>query len=170
MRLGQEWRLSTVVQPSLLQSRQRPATRCPRRRRSAFCERDPVVRRAVSRAPVRWRDPGRLHRRPPGRRRLDGMVGPGRRGAVDGRYRRDGVLRDQGCRIHGDSPAGRPRLLCYDTAVAEYWPEFGANGKADITVRDVLRHRSGLSHLKGVSKTELMDHLPHGGAAGRRTG
>ncbi len=49
-------------------------------------------------------------------------------------------------------------LLCYDTPVAEYWPEFGANGKADITVRDVLRHRSGLSHLKGVSKTELMDH------------
>ncbi|HEY9305903.1 MAG TPA: serine hydrolase domain-containing protein [Mycobacterium sp.] len=50
-------------------------------------------------------------------------------------------------------------LLCYDTPVADYWPEFGANGKADITVRDVLRHRSGLSHLKGVSKTELMDHL-----------
>ena len=49
-------------------------------------------------------------------------------------------------------------LLCYDTPVADYWPEFGANGKADITVRDVLRHRSGLSHLKGVSKTELMDH------------
>src|SRR6201987_4801571 len=50
-------------------------------------------------------------------------------------------------------------LLCYDTPVAEYWPEFGANGKADITVRDVLRHRSGLSHLRGVTKTELMDHL-----------
>jgi CubicO group peptidase (beta-lactamase class C family) len=49
-------------------------------------------------------------------------------------------------------------LLCYDAPVADYWPEFGANGKADITVRDVLRHRSGLSHLKGVSKTELMDH------------
>jgi CubicO group peptidase (beta-lactamase class C family) len=49
-------------------------------------------------------------------------------------------------------------LLCYDTPVADYWPEFGANGKADITVRDVLRHRSGLSHLKGVSRTELMDH------------
>src|SRR6201997_3990236 len=50
-------------------------------------------------------------------------------------------------------------LLSYDSPVAEYWPEFGANGKGDITVRDVLRHRSGLSHLKGVSKTELMDHL-----------
>ena len=50
-------------------------------------------------------------------------------------------------------------LLSYDEPVAEYWPEFGANGKADITVRDVLRHRSGLSHLRGVTKTELMDHL-----------
>jgi CubicO group peptidase (beta-lactamase class C family) len=50
-------------------------------------------------------------------------------------------------------------LLSYDEPVAEYWPEFGANRKADITVRDVLRHRSGLSHLRGVTKTELMDHL-----------
>src|SRR6516225_5176860 len=50
-------------------------------------------------------------------------------------------------------------LLSYDDPVAEYWPEFAANGKAEITVRDVLRHRSGLSHLRGVTKTELMDHL-----------
>jgi len=50
-------------------------------------------------------------------------------------------------------------LIDYDEPVAEYWPEFGANGKSDITVRDVLRHRSGLSHLKGVDKTALMDHL-----------
>lgn len=49
-------------------------------------------------------------------------------------------------------------LLDYDTPVAEYWPEFGANGKSDITVRDVLRHRSGLSHLKGVTKRDLLDH------------
>ena len=38
-------------------------------------------------------------------------------------------------------------------------PEFGANGKSDITVRDVLRHRSGLSHLKSVKKEDLLDHL-----------
>jgi CubicO group peptidase (beta-lactamase class C family) len=50
-------------------------------------------------------------------------------------------------------------LLDYDTPVAEYWPEFGANGKSGITVRDVLRHRSGLSHLKGVTKDDLLDHL-----------
>ena len=49
-------------------------------------------------------------------------------------------------------------LLSYDEPVAEYWPEFGANGKDEITLRDVLRHRSGLSHLKGVTKDELLDH------------
>ncbi len=49
-------------------------------------------------------------------------------------------------------------LLTYDAPIAQYWPEFGANGKSAITVRDMLRHRSGLSHLKGVSKEELVDH------------
>ena len=49
-------------------------------------------------------------------------------------------------------------LVDYDTPVAEYWPDFGANGKADITVRDVMRHRAGLSQLNGVSKAELLDH------------
>ncbi|WP_233213308.1 serine hydrolase domain-containing protein [Mycobacterium hubeiense] len=50
-------------------------------------------------------------------------------------------------------------LIDYDTPVADYWPEFGANGKADITVRDVMRHRAGLSQLNGVSKADLMNHL-----------
>lgn len=50
-------------------------------------------------------------------------------------------------------------LVSYDIPVAEYWPEFGANGKFQITVRDLLRHRAGLSHLNGVSKADLMDHL-----------
>lgn len=50
-------------------------------------------------------------------------------------------------------------LLSYDAPVAEYWPEFGANGKSEVTVGDVLRHRSGLAHLKGVDKDEVMDHL-----------
>jgi len=48
--------------------------------------------------------------------------------------------------------------LDYDEPVATYWPEFGANGKDAITIRDVLRHRSGLSHLKGVRRDELLDH------------
>ena len=50
-------------------------------------------------------------------------------------------------------------LIDYDTPVAEYWREFGANGKADITVREMMRHRAGLSRLDGVSKAELMDHV-----------
>jgi CubicO group peptidase (beta-lactamase class C family) len=51
------------------------------------------------------------------------------------------------------------RLIDYDVPVAAYWPEFGANGKAEITVRDVMRHRAGLSQLNGVSKAELLDHM-----------
>jgi CubicO group peptidase (beta-lactamase class C family) len=50
-------------------------------------------------------------------------------------------------------------LLSYAAPVAQYWPEFGANGKSEITVSDVLRHRSGLAHLKGVGKEEILDHL-----------
>jgi CubicO group peptidase (beta-lactamase class C family) len=49
-------------------------------------------------------------------------------------------------------------LIDYDAPVAEYWTEFGANGKAAITVRDVMRHRAGLSNLRGVRKRELLDH------------
>ncbi|CAM3107231.1 serine hydrolase domain-containing protein [Mycobacterium intermedium] len=50
-------------------------------------------------------------------------------------------------------------LLSYDAPVADYWPEFGASGKSKITISDVLRHRSGLSHLKGVRKNNVLDHL-----------
>ena len=50
-------------------------------------------------------------------------------------------------------------LIDYEAPVAEYWPEFGANGKADITVREVMRHRAGLSQLNGASRADLMDHV-----------
>lgn len=50
-------------------------------------------------------------------------------------------------------------LIDYDSPVAAYWPDFAANGKAEITVRDVMRHRAGLSQLNGVSKAELLDHM-----------
>jgi CubicO group peptidase (beta-lactamase class C family) len=49
-------------------------------------------------------------------------------------------------------------LIDYDTPVAAYWPQFGANGKAVITVREVMRHAAGLSQLNGVSKSDLLDH------------
>lgn len=37
--------------------------------------------------------------------------------------------------------------LDLDAPVARYWPEFAANGKADITVRQIMSHRSGLVAL-----------------------
>jgi CubicO group peptidase (beta-lactamase class C family) len=49
-------------------------------------------------------------------------------------------------------------LIDYDAPVAHYWPEFGANGKAGITVRQLLDHRVGLTHLRGASRAELLDH------------
>ena len=38
-------------------------------------------------------------------------------------------------------------LLDYDATVASYWPEFAQNGKAKITVRQLLAHQAGLSGL-----------------------
>jgi len=35
-----------------------------------------------------------------------------------------------------------------DALVTKYWPEFGANGKELTTVRDMLRHRSGVPALR----------------------
>jgi len=37
--------------------------------------------------------------------------------------------------------------LDYDAPVARYWPEFAANGKAAITVRELLGHEAGLAVL-----------------------
>ncbi|KKC05497.1 serine hydrolase domain-containing protein [Mycobacterium nebraskense] len=50
-------------------------------------------------------------------------------------------------------------LIDYDAPVAEYWPEFAANGKASLTVRDVMRHAAGLSGLRGASTEDLLDHV-----------
>ena len=38
-------------------------------------------------------------------------------------------------------------LIDYDAPIAEYWPEFGQNGKDGITVRHALMHRSGLPQM-----------------------
>ncbi|OHV05791.1 serine hydrolase domain-containing protein [Mycobacterium talmoniae] len=50
-------------------------------------------------------------------------------------------------------------LIDYDAPVAHYWPEFGVHGKDTLTVREMLRHRAGLSELHGVSKADLLDHV-----------
>src|SRR6195952_3521342 len=50
-------------------------------------------------------------------------------------------------------------LIDYDAPVAEYWTDFGANGKSHLTVRDLMGHRAGLSHFSGATQVDLMDHL-----------
>lgn len=41
-------------------------------------------------------------------------------------------------------------LIDYDRPVSVYWPEFARSGKAAITVRDVLCHRSGLFDCRAL--------------------
>lgn len=35
-------------------------------------------------------------------------------------------------------------IIDYDTPVAKYWPEFAANGKANVTVKQAMSHQAGL--------------------------
>ncbi len=44
-------------------------------------------------------------------------------------------------------------LIDYDTPVAEYWPEFGAAGKENLTVRQLMCHEGGLYAI-----AEMVDH------------
>jgi CubicO group peptidase (beta-lactamase class C family) len=40
------------------------------------------------------------------------------------------------------------KLIDLDRAVAQYWPAFAANGKADVTVRQLLSHQAGLPAIR----------------------
>jgi CubicO group peptidase (beta-lactamase class C family) len=42
-------------------------------------------------------------------------------------------------------------LIDYDATVATYWPEFAANGKEAITVRELMSHRAGLHKVQGIA-------------------
>ena len=44
--------------------------------------------------------------------------------------------------------------LDFDAPVAKYWPEFAANGKADIQVRNLFSHTAGLSGWEAPLKGE----------------
>jgi CubicO group peptidase (beta-lactamase class C family) len=46
--------------------------------------------------------------------------------------------------------------LDFDAPVAKYWPEFAANGKADIKVSQLMAHSSGLSGWKERITTETL--------------
>jgi CubicO group peptidase (beta-lactamase class C family) len=48
--------------------------------------------------------------------------------------------------------------LDYDAPVARYWPEFAANGKEAVTVRDALTHRAGIPQMpEGLVPEDLLD-------------
>lgn len=48
-------------------------------------------------------------------------------------------------------------LIEIDAPVARYWPEFGAAGKAAITIRQVLAHIAGLPYADGLPRGSLYD-------------
>lgn len=49
-------------------------------------------------------------------------------------------------------------LLSYDRPIAKVWPEFGANGKEKITLRQALNHSSGLPNMPtGIGFGDLAD-------------
>jgi CubicO group peptidase (beta-lactamase class C family) len=50
-------------------------------------------------------------------------------------------------------------LIDYEAPVAEYWPEFGAKGKSELSVRTVMKHEAGLSGLRGAKQEDLLDHI-----------
>ena len=48
--------------------------------------------------------------------------------------------------------------LDYDARVTDYWPEFGAAGKADVRVKHLLSHRSGVSAPRvPLSAADVLD-------------
>ncbi|ENU24693.1 hypothetical protein F993_00939 [Acinetobacter proteolyticus] len=53
-------------------------------------------------------------------------------------------------------------VLDYEQPIAHYWPEFAQNGKANITLRHVLSHQSGLFDIRNTieTATEMLD-WPH---------
>ena len=47
-------------------------------------------------------------------------------------------------------------LFDYDERVCTYWPEFGQNGKEDITVRTLLSHQAGLCAIDAPLRFETL--------------
>nr|HMT06757.1 serine hydrolase domain-containing protein [Pyrinomonadaceae bacterium] len=50
--------------------------------------------------------------------------------------------------------------LDYDAPVADYWPEFAANGKGAYTVAEALSHQAGAMVVLAVSVIHLRDMTP----------
>jgi CubicO group peptidase (beta-lactamase class C family) len=47
-------------------------------------------------------------------------------------------------------------LLDYDAPIARYWPEWGCNGKEDVTVRDALTHHTGTPQMPADATLETV--------------
>lgn len=50
-------------------------------------------------------------------------------------------------------------LIDYDRPIAEYWPEYGCEGKAETTVADLMRHEAGLAAFDETLDPEALH--PH---------
>ncbi|KAF9410708.1 hypothetical protein BGZ94_001561 [Podila epigama] len=50
-------------------------------------------------------------------------------------------------------------LLDYDSKITEYWPEFGQNGKEEVTLGDLMTHQAGVSGLDDPHKQLTWAHL-----------
>ena len=48
-------------------------------------------------------------------------------------------------------------LIDYDAPLARYWPEFAANGKADITVRQAMSHQASLAIIDDAEPGDTFD-------------
>jgi len=47
-------------------------------------------------------------------------------------------------------------LLDYDAKIVDYWPEFGRNGKSEITLAQLMRHEAGLPFLETSVKIQSL--------------
>jgi CubicO group peptidase (beta-lactamase class C family) len=56
------------------------------------------------------------------------------------------------CLLH----ALQERAIGLARRVAEFWPEFAQNGKSEITIRELISHRAGLSALD--EQTDVLDY------------
>lgn len=61
--------------------------------------------------------------------------------------------------VHRLAQQGR---LDVDAPIGSYWPEFAQNGKAEITLRDVLSHRAGLAQFPAADGLRPHDYLDWG--------
>ena len=60
-------------------------------------------------------------------------------------------------------------LLSYLDKVVEHWPEFGAQGKGDTTIADLLRHEGGMASLdEAINPDDLLATNLKNNAVGRR--